>query len=284
MAWITTRRYKLPTKTEEMANLTEYNCWKIRLPPFSGLMVGDLLYWYETPSQSLVWRTEVTSVDSFQYDTKQELRNKLIQFFGYLDESESYYLNSSTSGYCLAYKSRPLQKLNLPKPDRLQVNLRPGWLPVTREIASMWLAKEDLTPDEAHTDLPLLELLRQLNEHMAGVSPKRRKALMELMIRRDSRLIRVLKQTAEFRCQFPGCGVRIRKKDGGHYTEVAHIEPVSRGGKSVLGNLVVLCPNHHKEFDYGHREIAEQDEGYLRGKLNDIEFEIRLPLRARTPS
>ena len=148
MAWITTRAYKLPIKTEEMENRIAYNIWKIRLTPFSGLKVGDLLYWYETPSQSLVWRTEVTSVASFQYNTKQELRNKLIQFFSHLDESESYYLDSPTSGYCLAYKSRPLQKLNLPKPDRLQVNLRPGWLRVNLEIAREWLADENLSPDE----------------------------------------------------------------------------------------------------------------------------------------
>ncbi|MDP2846091.1 MAG: HNH endonuclease, partial [Candidatus Methanoperedens sp.] len=90
-------------------------------------------------------------------------------------------------------------------------------------------------------------------------------------------LVKTLKELCQFRCQFPGCNVRIPKKDGGYYIEVAHIEPVSQGGKSVIGNLLVLCPNHHKEFDYGALEIIEQTTDYLCGKLNGKEFEISFP-------
>ena len=63
----------------------------------------------------------------------------------------------------------------------------------------------------------------------------------------------------------------------GFYIEVAHVKPISRGGKSLLGNLLVLCPNHHKEFDYGHLKIIEQTVTYLRGMLNGTAFDIRLP-------
>jgi len=45
----------------------------------------------------------------------------------------------------------------------------------------------------------------------------------------------------------------------------------------LLGNLLVLCPNHHRELDYGHLVIAEQTMESIRGKLNDKKFEIRLP-------
>ena len=67
------------------------------------------------------------------------------------------------------------------------------------------------------------------------------------------------------------------KKDGGFYIEVAHVQPVEKGGTSVLGNVVVLCPNHHKEFDYGDLQVIEQTEELLHGKLNGIEFRIALP-------
>lgn len=33
--------------------------------------------------------------------------------------------------------------------------------------------------------------------------------------------------------------------------EIHHIEPVSKGGDESLSNLILLCPNHHKQADLG---------------------------------
>jgi len=33
--------------------------------------------------------------------------------------------------------------------------------------------------------------------------------------------------------------------------EIHHIEPVSSGGDESLSNLILLCPNHHKQADLG---------------------------------
>jgi len=33
--------------------------------------------------------------------------------------------------------------------------------------------------------------------------------------------------------------------------EIHHIEPVSNGGDESLSNLILLCPNHHKQADLG---------------------------------
>jgi predicted restriction endonuclease len=57
---------------------------------------------------------------------------------------------------------------------------------------------------------------------------------------------------------------------------VAHIAPVRAGGRSVLGNLLVLCPNHHKEFDLGDLEIAAQTPARLAGRLNGVAFAMTL--------
>jgi predicted restriction endonuclease len=64
--------------------------------------------------------------------------------------------------------------------------------------------------------------------------------------------------------------------NGNYYIEVAHIKPVSKGGQSIIGNLLVLCPNHHKAFDYGKLQIIEQDESHLKGVLNNEQFEIKI--------
>ncbi len=45
------------------------------------------------------------------------------------------------------------------------------------------------------------------------------------------------------------------RKDGVHLhqrgCEMHHILPVSEGGKDEFENLILLCPNHHKEADLG---------------------------------
>lgn len=36
-----------------------------------------------------------------------------------------------------------------------------------------------------------------------------------------------------------------------HGNEIHHIIPISEGGKEEDGNLILLCPNHHKQADMG---------------------------------
>jgi hypothetical protein len=119
--------------------------------------------------------------------------------------------------------------------------------------------------------------LRKLSEALANETPEKVEAIVNRTVRRDTGLIQALKRLCEFRCQFPNCGVQIPKRAGGYYIEVAHIKPMRAGGQSVLGNLLVLCPNHHKEFDCGHVEIIEQTAALISGKLNGKNFEISFP-------
>ena len=119
--------------------------------------------------------------------------------------------------------------------------------------------------------------LKALNEKLANETPEKIEAIVTRTVRGDTRLIQALKQACDFKCQFPNCGKRIPKKDGGFYIEVAHIEPVRSGGRSVFGNLLVLCPNHHKEVDFGLLDIIEQTPELLHGRLNGKEFKIAVP-------
>ncbi|MBI4026368.1 MAG: HNH endonuclease [Verrucomicrobia bacterium] len=128
--------------------------------------------------------------------------------------------------------------------------------------------------DEMAPDGDIPTRLNKLSVALAGETPERIETIVNRTVRRDTELIQTLKQFCEFRCQFPNCGIRISKRDGGYYIEVAHIKPMHAGGQSVLGNLLVLCPNHHKEFDHGHVEILEQSPELIHGKLNGKEFKI----------
>lgn len=64
---------------------------------------------------------------------------------------------------------------------------------------------------------------------------------------RDSDLVKKLKNQYNDFCQI--CNYRIKKSNGGHYSEVHHFWPLQYGGDDNVKNMLVVCPNHHKEFD-----------------------------------
>ena len=68
-------------------------------------------------------------------------------------------------------------------------------------------------------------------------------------LKRNAKLARGLKEHYGFRCQVCEKKTRI---PGRYYAEVHHIKPRnSHEGKDVWENMIVLCAQHHVEFDYG---------------------------------
>lgn len=94
--------------------------------------------------------------------------------------------------------------------------------------------------------------------------------------KRDNKVIAQIKFVRDFKCQI--CGTTIKKRDGSNYIEAAHIKPKHKGGRECLENIILLCPNHHKEFDYGTLEINIHTKTHLKFMLNDISYEIRLTI------
>ncbi len=276
MEYITSRGFELPIDQSEMENHDWFNMWKNKQFPYYELLVGDTLYWFDTTTQRLVWKTEVLEVDRFPYTDKQEVfdrnPNSLVS---------KYYDSRAGSGYFVGYKIKVLEKIELSKPSGF-VFPQLGWLRVDNEIASTWFNRQptedanvldDNIPDGKES---ITQLLAYLNEKMRNVSPERVEKLVSTTIRKDTKIINALKEATDYKCQFPNCGQRILKKNGSFYIEVAHIKPVSQNGQSILGNLIVLCPNHHKEFDFGDLKILEQTNSKLAGHLNGKNFEIEL--------
>lgn len=94
---------------------------------------------------------------------------------------------------------------------------------------------------------------------------------------RDSKTIAQLKILRSFTCQI--CGTQIPKADGTYYIEAAHITPKAMKGPELPSNILILCPNHHKEFDFGKLLILERNEKYIRFNLNGKEYTISLELK-----
>ena len=67
---------------------------------------------------------------------------------------------------------------------------------------------------------------------------------------RDTKLTLRIKELYRGRCLI--CDETIELKNGS-YSEAAHIKPLGRAhnGPDSYSNVIVLCPNHHVEFDYG---------------------------------
>jgi len=72
---------------------------------------------------------------------------------------------------------------------------------------------------------------------------------------RNTDLAHDIKQMYNHTCQI--CGVSRRGPDGNPYAEAHHIRPLGRphDGPDEPENILVLCPNHHTDFDYGRLTV-----------------------------
>ncbi|MBW8050746.1 MAG: hypothetical protein FVQ77_10520 [Cytophagales bacterium] len=278
MEFITSRGYKvdIPTDKKGMEKADWFNMWKIKRFPYYELVDGDTLYWLETKSQRLVWKTEVVSVDRYPYTDKKQV------FARYKNSRGSgYYDNRADKGYFVGYKVKVIERIDIPKPKGYRFP-QLGWLRIDSNVAQKWFDRNVIEDNNILDDFissdksSINKQLAELNQKMQNVSPDRIEKLVSTTIRKDTKIINSLKKIVDYKCQFTSCGHQIKKKNGGFYIEVAHIKSVAKLGQSILGNLIVLCPNHHKEFDYGQLSIHEQTATKISGQLNGRQFEIEL--------
>ena len=115
-----------------------------------------------------------------------------------------------------------------------------------------------------------------IREELKSLTPKATEyeEINGIRLKRDNATITKLKILREFKCQI--CETRIVKRDGTFYAEGAHIKPKREGFPETPDNILILCPNHHKEFDLGKREVLEHNAEYIRFLLNGNEYKISL--------
>jgi hypothetical protein len=80
----------------------------------------------------------------------------------------------------------------------------------------------------------------------------------------------MVKEAREGRCQIcEALGAKpiaFIKRDGTAYAEAHHVFPVSKlkAGSLAAQNIMVVCPNHHREIHYGDTDIIEyRSDGWL---------------------
>ncbi len=142
------------------------------------------------------------------------------------------------------------------------------WIPAEKDNdqkEQKELEARNLSQKQAYEEVKKLE---KSNSEMVEYNGKRYK--------RYNAIIASLKELRNYQCQI--CHIRIKKKDGGHYIEEAHITPKSDGGSDEISNIMILCPNHHKEFDYGRVENMDRSDKQVRFKMNGKEYEVDLEI------
>lgn len=72
---------------------------------------------------------------------------------------------------------------------------------------------------------------------------------------RNTELAHDVKRMYEYTCQI--CGESRRGPEGDAYAEAHHIRPLGspHDGPDEPENILVLCPNHHADFDYGRIKV-----------------------------
>lgn len=74
---------------------------------------------------------------------------------------------------------------------------------------------------------------------------------------RNTTIAKDVKRIHDHRCQV--CGER-RYRDGSGYSEAHHIHPLgdTPPGPDIAENILVLCPNHHADFDFGMLQVEPE--------------------------
>jgi hypothetical protein len=79
------------------------------------------------------------------------------------------------------------------------------------------------------------------------------KALVEKHIGRPLPPLSAAEDLTRDECEV--CGPVLRLPDGARYCQEHHLKPRSEGGPDHVSNVIVLCPNHHAQFQHGAMAI-----------------------------
>jgi hypothetical protein len=135
MEYVTSKKFTLPDTADDLANGAWFNMWTKKFWPYDELEPEDILYWYESPSRNIVWRSKVLDVIRFRYERKEVVEERLK--LAPVDVAQAYFVDGPESGFCLSYKVQALERLCLPKPDDFRFP-QMGWLRIDDDFARAW--------------------------------------------------------------------------------------------------------------------------------------------------
>jgi hypothetical protein len=121
-----------------------------------------------------------------------------------------------------------------------------------------------------------IEGVRRLEAVTRNLDPQRKERVSKYIERGP--IGAQVKEARAYSCQIcealGQASVAFLKADGAKYAEAHHVEPVSllKSGSLSEQNIMVLCPNHHRQAHYGHFAILEENENTWRISLDGRQF------------
>jgi len=102
---------------------------------------------------------------------------------------------------------------------------------------------------------------------LQNISLKKKTVVIE-QIQRDTKIAKRLKALYYNRCQI--CGFTFAKKNGELYSESHHIVPLRWKGSDDIKNIIILCPNCHKQLHYADVRYGRKKNNKMLIKINNI--------------
>lgn len=122
------------------------------------------------------------------------------------------------------------------------------------------------------TNLNKEELLKKITQQENDKSEKI--TINGKTYKRYNYLMEHIKKYRDYKCQF--CSTTILKANGSYYIEACHIKAKADGGSDTLDNILILCPNCHKLFDYGKRDSEKHSKNLYTVTLNKKIYMVSL--------
>ena len=125
------------------------------------------------------------------------------------------------------------------------------------------LINESITPKRFHQGiferkqkstlkkLKKTKVNKPLIEKTLGAAEKRHRSSQ--VITRNQSNVNQLKKLYDNQCQIEQCNFKLDYEKNGkikQFSHVHHYSPISKSLIDSLDNMIVLCPNHHAEFDF----------------------------------
>ena len=132
---VTSKNFRLPDDADDFSRRVWYNLWTKKLWPYNELEQGETLFWYESTSKCIVWKSRVSEVLRFAYQTKDEVKQKLK--LTPVDVAQDYFVEGPTAGYCLSYWVTAMEQVSIMRPEDFKFP-QVGWLKVSPEVVAAW--------------------------------------------------------------------------------------------------------------------------------------------------
>ncbi len=170
--------------------------------------------------------------------------------------------------------------------DQVRNKPTPSWQNSIRKISDSAFAKilelADLDLDTGENTSLLetgenaLDILHALNKRYGNLPPKERAKKVQNHLDRGSAVTKALKSLLGAKCQI--CGwIGFKKKNGEDFIEAHHIVQLSerKEGSLCTENIILLCPNCHREIHYGKDFFFSQDSENISIRLSTKKITIK---------